>query len=809
MSTVALIALLIGAGLLAFVLLAAFRAYLAWVVPLGGLLLAWGLLGSPGPAFWALTALYLLLAIGFGVPILRRQWLTGPVMPLVEGLLPKLAGTERIALDSGTVWFEGEIFSGRPDVERLLRTEYPGLSEAEQAFLEGPVERLCAAVTTWDVQQSGELSDEAWRLIREHRFFGMVIPEAYGGLEFSAAAHSAVVARLGSRSATLAVTVMVPNSLGPAELLMRYGTDEQRDYWLPRLARAEEIPCFALTETDAGSDAAATESVGVVEWGHYRGERVRGIRLNWEKRYTTLAPVATVFGLAFRLYDPHGMLGDTEDLGITCALVPADLPGIERGERHDPLGIPFQNGPSEGHDVFVPLDAIIGGPSQAGNGWRMLMETLAAGRGISLPSNAVGGAQLALRVVSGYGMVREQFGMPIGRFEGIEEPVARIAGTTWLMDAMRRSSVAAVDLGERPSVLSGMAKCYLTYLMRDVVADAMDVRAGAAIVRGPRNILAMVHQAVPIGITVEGANILTRSLIVYGQGALRCHPYLLDEIEAIEDGDVPRFDEAFFNHLGHPFSLAARGFLLALTEPSLRMPPRAGSGPERVIERFSAAFALVSEAAVVTLGASLKRRERITGRMADALAWLTIASAAAKAYVERGRSERDLPYLTWGLRTCRNHVEAALVGVIDNLPLWPVRAALKAVLFPRGTRVHAVDDELETKMARDVMDDPLVRDALTDHVFVPPGSELGLGELEDALVKVRLAQPIEKRLRHAVRDGELVEEPEETLYERALAAGRITDDELERLQAADAARVAAVAVDAFAPESYPAARAAS
>lgn len=810
MSLSALLLVAVGLLALAFGLLASFRAYLAWAVPVGIALVLWAAVGTPGAAFVIAAVLYGALAIVFGVPMIRRRLVSRPIMPVVQSMLPRLGETERTALESGTVWFEGEVFSGRPDVDGLVQTDFGELTPDERAFLEGPVEELCRSVTAWDVQQSGELPDETWSLIREHRFFGMVIPEGYGGLGFSAAAHSAVVARISSRSPTLAVTVMVPNSLGPAELLLRYGTDAQRERWLPALARGEEIPCFALTETDAGSDAAAQTSTGVVQWGSYEGQQVLGIRLDWEKRYTTLAPVATVFGIAFRLYDPEGHLGRGEDLGITCALVPADRPGIQRGDRHDPLGIPFQNGPSEGHGVFVPLDAIIGGPEQAGHGWRMLMETLAAGRGISLPSLAVGASQLALRTVSAHGIVREQFGLPVGRFEGVEEPIARIAGAAWLADAVRRVSVGAVDIGERPSVLSGIAKTYLTNLMRDVVADAMDVRAGAAIVRGPRNILATAHQSVPIGITVEGANILTRSLIIFGQGAMRCHPYLFDEIEAIEQGDVERFDRSFFAHVGHPFGLAARALLLGVVHPDpSRLPLRPQGLEQRFVRRYSAAFALVGEAVLVVYGGSLKRRERVTGRMADALSWLVIASAAIKAFHDRGRPGNEIAFLAWSLRTAKANIEKALLGVLDNLPARGVAAVVRAATFPRGTRPDTVDDELETTMARSVLDDTLVRDSLTDHVYLPPGREPGLGTLEQARVRIRLAEIVEDKVRAAVEDGHLPEEPAATLAERAVASEVITGDELERLLEADAARDRAVEVDQYAPELYPAVRAAS
>ncbi|HEY5657596.1 MAG TPA: acyl-CoA dehydrogenase, partial [Myxococcota bacterium] len=535
------------AAIAALALLYRGKAYAAWVGPGAFLLLVHWLAGDvPLLA----TLIFVAAAVVFGSHELRRAAFTSWLMPLVGRMLPRMGETERVALQAGTVWWDGELFSGAPDWNRLFSFRCAPLTREEQAFLAGPVEELCAQIDEWKVSQEGDLPEAVWEHIRKQRFFGMIIPKEYGGLGFSAAAHSAVVQKLSTRSVTAAVTVMVPNSLGPGELLVHYGTDEQKRKLLPRLASGEEIPCFALTGPEAGSDAAATQSEGVVCRGTFEGEQVLGMRLNWEKRYITLGPVSTLIGLAFKLRDPDHLLGDTADLGITCALIPSNLPGIHIGDRHDPMGVPFQVGPNTGTDVFVPLDRIIGGPERAGQGWRMLMESLAAGRSISLPSLSVGAAKLSARVASAYAMVREQFDTPIGRFEGVEEPLARIAGRTYMMDATRRLTVGAVDAGEKPAVLSAVAKAYMTDAMRDVVNDAMDIRAGAGIVRGPRNVLARAHTAVPIGITVEGVNILTRSMIIYGQGAIRCHPFAHEEIEAVAANDLARFDRAFFGHLG-------------------------------------------------------------------------------------------------------------------------------------------------------------------------------------------------------------------------------------------------------------------
>jgi len=549
------------------------RAYWAWVVP-GGLSLAWCLTaGHQSTGFFAVAGAFALLAVVFGIPAVRQRTVGGLVMRSIARILPRIGETERIALAAGTVWWDGDLFSGNPDWDKLLAFTPQPLSQEERAFLDGPVEEFCGMVNEWDIVQNRDLPPDAWDFIKRHGFLGMIIPKEFGGLGFSAAAHSAVVTKVASRSVTAAVTVMVPNSLGPAELLLHYGTEDQKRHYLPRLAVGDDIPCFALTGPEAGSDAAATQSVGIVSRGTYEGEEVLGMRLTWRKRYITLGPVATVIGLAFRLRDPDGLLGGDEDLGITCALIPAGLPGIEIGERHDPMGVPFHNGPTLGTDVFVPLDFIIGGRERAGDGWLMLMESLSAGRSISLPSLAVASAELATRVVGAYATVREQFDTPIGRFEGIEEPLARIGGLTYVMNAARVLTAGAVDAGEKPAVLSAIVKAYLTEAMRTVVNDAMDIRAGAAICRGPRNILANAYQAVPIGITVEGANILTRSMIIYGQGAIRSHPYTQDEIEAVAEGDLARFDRAFFGHMGHVVSNALRALLLGLTGGMLARVP--------------------------------------------------------------------------------------------------------------------------------------------------------------------------------------------------------------------------------------------
>jgi acyl-CoA dehydrogenase len=632
---------------------------------------------------------------------------------------------------------------------------------------------------------------------------GMIIPREHGGLGFSAQMHSLVVVALSSRCLTAAVTVMVPNSLGPAELLLHYGTEEQKRHYLPRLAKGIEVPCFALTEPGAGSDAASMRASGVVCKGTYEGREVLGMRLNWTKRYITLAPVATVLGLAFKLRDPDRLLGGEVDLGITCALIPVDTPGVELGARHDPLGVPFMNGPTQGEDVFVPLECIIGGRAMAGGGWRMLMQCLAAGRGISLPSLATGASQLAARTSGAYATVREQFNLPIGRFEGIEEHLARIAGLTYLVDAGRRLTVGAIDRGEKPSVVTAIMKAYSTEAMRVVVNDAMDVLGGAGICRGPRNVLAHAYQAVPIGITVEGANILTRTMIIFGQGAIRCHPWVQAELEAAAARDVAKFDRAFFGHVNFVFQNLGRSIFLGLTNGAFASAPIGGVVGRylRQLSRASASFALLADVAMGTLGASLKRKEALCGRLADALAWQYLATAAIKRFVDEGSPARDRSVLRWSVELALHRVQTAMVGLLDNLPnRWAARA-LRPVIFPLGANRKPPSDRLGAAIARGLLEDRPERLALTPHIFLPEGEDVGLALLERALDAVMAAQPVKEKLRDAQKRGALPRGLDDAVLDAALRAGVITAADRELVRTAESLRDAAVQVDAFEPSS--------
>ena len=781
------------------------RGFFGWVAGAGVWLIGWRTFGIASPLLFEVCVIVLVvLALLFGVPAIRRALITRFVMPIFAKVLPRLGDTERIALEAGTVWWDADLFSGRPDWDKLLAFQPQKLTAEEQAFLDGPVQELCTKLDDWQINQLRDLPASIWAFLKVNGFFGMIIPKEYGGHGFSAIAHSRVVTRISSRSVAAAVTVMVPNSLGPGELLLHYGTEEQRKYYLPRLAKGDEVPCFGLTGPEAGSDAAATQSTGIVEKRIIDGKEVLGLRLDWKKRYITLAPVATLIGLAFRIKDPDHLLGDVEDLGISCALISADLPGVEIGQRHDPMGVPFMNGPIVGNNVFAPIDCIIGGKEGIGQGWRMLMECLAAGRSISLPALSVGAAQMMTRISGAYATVREQFDTPIGRFEGIEEPLARIAGKTYMMTATRTLTCGALDAGEKPAVLSAIAKAYLTDGMREVVIDAMDIRAGAAIQKGPRNSLARAWDAVPIGITVEGANILTRSMIIYGQGAIRCHPFVQHEIKAVADNDIKKFDAALFGHINLVVRNVVRSKLLALTGSRLAAAPQVQDTRRyyQHLSRFSAAFEFASDVAMGTLGGSLKRREKISGRLADALAYLYLASCALKRYHDEPKTTANLNLVCWCVDYSLYRVQEALRGVIENLPTRAAAFMLKLASFPLGARFRPPSDVLGARVARDILEDREARINLTEDIFVPPAGEVGLGALEAALDKAVRAIPVETKLRDAVRAGKLDRAPGYMLDALGLKAGVITEEEYKWLQDADAARNEVVAVDAFNPETF-------
>jgi acyl-CoA dehydrogenase len=753
------------------------------------------------PAWLILVPPILLLAI----PPLRRNIVTAPVMRSFKKIMPPVSQTEREALDAGTVWWEAELFSGAPDWNKLLAIPCPALTAEEQAYLDGPVSTLCEMLDDWDItQHRHDLPEDVWSFIKKQGFFGMIIPKRYGGLEFSAYAHSCVVMKIASRSISAAVTVMVPNSLGPGQLLMHYGTEAQKNHYLPRLARGEEIPCFALTGPEAGSDAASMPDRGVVCTREIDGKQELGILLNWDKRYITLGPVATLLGVAFKLYDPEGLLGGDEELGITLALIPTDTPGVEIGERHFPLSQAFMNGPNRGVDVFITMDHIIGGRERLGQGWRMLMECLADGRSISLPALSTGAAKLAARATGAYASVRKQFKTPIATFEGITEVLARIGANAYLMDAARCLTLAALEQGEKPSVASAIVKYHLTERMRRVVDDAMDVHGGRGICMGPRNYLARAYQAIPISITVEGANILTRSLIIFGQGAIRCHPYLLKEMNSAAGGRLADFDAAFFGHIKSVFSNLVRGVLHGWTGARFAHSPvdHTEGRYYRHLTRLSASYAIVSEAALTMLGGELKRRESISARLGDVLSNLYIASATLKRFNDQGRLQADAPLLDWSMAHLLFCIQESLVDVLQNLPGKTIARVLRAALFPFGLPFKKPDDDLTRRAAALTTRWGTARERLSEGIYLPKQRQEPLAELEDAMEKTALAQPILKRVRDAMKNDDIERgDPEQHLVE-AVHAGIIDEHEAEQVHAAVAARLSVIAVDRFPPDYF-------
>jgi len=760
---------------------------------------------------WWLWMLLLWAALGVMiVPNLievRREKITKPMLAVYRKMLPKMSDTEREALEAGSVWWDGELFSGMPDWDRLMSFPAPVLSEEEQAFLDGPCEELCRMLDDWEIcHQRADMPKDVWDFIIRYRFFAMIIPKKYGGLEFSAYANAMVIAKLAGRNSTASSTIGVPNSLGPAELLLHYGTEEQKNRYLPGLARGTEIPCFALTSPEAGSDAASLIDSGVVCRGTWNGETITGIRLNWNKRYITLAPVATVLGLAFKLYDPDHLIGDKEEYGITAALIPTDTPGVTVGRRHYPMTIAFLNGPTTGKDVFVPLDCIIGGQEMAGKGWKMLVELLSVGRAITLPSTAAGGGQAATYASGAYAAIRKQFNTAIANFEGVGEALTRIAGYTYIMNSAVSVTSGAIDQGEKPAVPSAILKYHCTELGRKVSLDTMDVHGGKAISMGPNNYAARAYMAAPIAITVEGANILTRSLIIYGQGAVRCHPFVLPEMHAAADEDEDRglieFDKALFGHIGYAISNIARSFFLALTHAKFSKVPL--NTPTRRyyqnINRYSAAFALASDFAMLTLGGDLKKRELLSARLGDVLSYVYLASTVLKHFENQGRRATDLPLVEWSVRTLMYQAQEALHSFLRNFPNRWVAGVLRFFIFPRGRTYSAPSDEIGRKVVDIITHAGEARERLSQQAYttLEPGNPLGL--LQEAMELAEKFAPVEKRLRQAQREGLIRSDYLGEQIEQALRAGVIGDQEAAELRDYHGKVRSLVAVDDFAPE---------
>ena len=790
------------------------------------------------PVHWLIDLLLWAMFLGVAIPLNMTEWrrrsITTPLFHWFRKVLPPISDTEREALEAGTVWWDGEIFSGQPDWDQLHSYPQPTLTEEEQAFLDGPVEELCRMTSEWQVTtELQDLPEPVWEFIKNNGFFGLIIPAEYGGKGFSAYAHSQVAMKLASRSGDLGSTVMVPNSLGPAELLMQYGTGEQKQYYLPRLAAGQEVPCFALTAPEAGSDAGSMPDKGIVCRDMWQGQEVLGLRVTWEKRYITLGPVATLLGLAFKVYDPDGLLGDQEELGISLALIPTDTEGVEIGRRHFPLNAAFMNGPNSGTDVFIPMDYLIGGQPMIGHGWKMLMNCLAVGRSISLPAGGTGAAKMASMTTGAYARIRRQFNLPIGEFEGVQEALARIGGNTYVMDAARRMTAGAVDLGEKPAVLSGVVKYHITERMRQCLNDAMDVHGGKGICLGPKNYLGRGYQSIPISITVEGANILTRSMMIFGQGAIRSHPYVLKEMLATQQADeqqaIAEFDALLYEHIGHALGNAAGALLLGLSCGALaRVPEHLKRKPEtsteyaedrrryprgrrdtasadlrgyyRQLSRLSAAFATLTDASMLMLGGELKRRERLSARLGDVLSFIYLASACLKHFHDQGEPADDLPLLRWGVEDLLVKIEQAMHEILLNFPDRCVGVALRVVIFPLGRRLKPPSDGTGRQVAQLLMTPGPARDRLLQGCYFNHDPEDVTGLLNSTLDKVILADPIEQRLAKAQHSGELDHDSNADNLAIAAESGVISPDEASQVREARIARRAVIEVDDFSQE---------
>lgn len=752
--------------------------------------------------------LFIAALVMLNVPAIRRQFLSRPVFRLMKKALPPMSKTEREALEAGNTWWDAELFSGQPDWKVLLDLPPAKLSDEEQAFLDGPVETLCSMLDDWDITHNRQdMPKEVWDYIKKNKLCGMIIPKEYGGLDFSHYAHSEIVMKIATRSTTAAVTVMVPNSLGPAKLLLSFGTEEQKNHYLPKLATGEAMPCFALTGPHAGSDAGAMPDTGIVCYGKHGGKnKVLGIRLNWEKRYITLGPVATVIGLAFKLYDPDHLIGDLENIGITVALIPTDTKGVSIGKRHFPLDSAFQNGPNWGKDVFIPMDWIIGGVGQVGNGWKMLMQSLTTGRSISLPALSTGASKFTCRNTGAYARIRKQFNVAIGEFEGIEEVLARMAGETYILDAARKVTLAALDNGEQPSVISAIIKYELTERMRRVINDGMDIQGGSGICLGPNNYLGRLYQVIPVSITVEGANILTRTMMIFGQGAVRCHPYIQKEMETLQSDDLKQglqqFDDVFFKHAGLVLHNVAAGLWLGLTNARFINVP----GDQdtqcyyRQIARMSVGFALLADYALLTLGGALKRKERISGRFADVLSNLYLCSSVLKHYQDQGNQQEDLPLLHWACQQTIYRAQQSLLAVFWKLPFQPIVWLLRATLFPIGKPFSPPSDRLIHETASLLLNDSATRDRLTDGIYINTKKDDATGRIEHAFNAVLKAAPVEAKLRKAQKQKQIPKGNVCDLLDEAVSKKIITQDEAKLIVQADKARLAAITVDDFSPE---------
>lgn len=764
------------------------------------LLVLGSILGIVGGFTWII---FLVVALPINIESVRKQYMSEPILKIYKNIMPEMSSTEKDAIDAGTVWWDGEIFSGNPNWQTLHNIPKAQLTKEEQAFLDGPVEEVCKMCDDWQItHKDAGLSAPIWQFLKDNKFFAMIIKKEYGGLDFSAYAQSRVLQKLSSVSAVLSTTVGVPNSLGPGELLQHYGTEKQQQYYLPRLAAGEEIPCFALTGPEAGSDAGSLPDSGIVCKGEYNGEEVLGMRLTFDKRYITLAPVATVIGLAFKMYDPDGLLGDKKELGITCALLPRDTAGMDIGNRHFPLNVPFQNGPIRGKDIFVPLDFIIGGTAMIGQGWRMLVECLSVGRVITLPSTSAGGAKSIALATGAYARIRRQFKMPISKMEGIEEMLGRIGGNAYLMDAVTSFSTKGVDLGEKPSVISAICKYHLTEKMRQLVNDAMDVHGGKGIMLGPNNYLGRAYQGAPIAITVEGANILTRNMMIYGQGAMRCHPYVLSELLAANNPDaeegLEQFDQAVFGHIGFAISNFFRSLWFSISGARFTNAPFTDETAPyyRSMQRYSSNMAFLSDVAMAVLGGELKRRERTSARLGDLLSYLYLASCVLKRYDDEGRKVEDLPFVHWAMQDSLFKLEVALEELLDNFPNKIMGKALKLTLMPFGKKFKRPNDELDHKIAKLLQTPNDSRTRLGAGQYLSRVEGNLLGDLEQTLENVIAAEPIYNKVCKAANQY-LPFTQLDLVAQKGLELGVITEEQAALLKETEQGRLRTINVDDF------------
>ncbi len=792
------------------VLLALFRAGLRISATVNAILLVIYLIFGSGSVLLATVLLIscVLLAL-LSVDDLRRKGVTAPLLSWYKKVLPPVSATERIAIDAGTVWWEADIFRGDPDWQKLLSSGQPALTPEEQAFLEGPVEQLCGMVNSWDINfRLADIPEDLVEFIKQNRFLGMIIPREYGGLELSAVAQVQVLTRIFSTGSVVGNFISVPNSLGPGELLVKYGTEEQRKHYLPRLARGEELPCFALTAPLAGSDATSIPDTGTVCRGTWQGEQIIGMRLNINKRYITLAPVATLIGLAFRLNDPDHLIGDVDDYGITCALLPRNTAGLEIGRRHYPIGDPFLNGPIRGKDIFVPLDFIIGGKAMAGHGWRMLIECLSTGRAISLPTISNSISRNTLAATGAYARIRRQFGVPIAEFEGVQKPLARMTGFSYIINAATLQTAHAITKGARPAVAASILKYHCTEMARQVINDGMDIQAGKAIMKGPKNMLSAAYESVPVAITVEGANIMTRSLMIFGQGAIRCHPYVLREMELAGKADttnvVAEFDKLLFEHIGNTNRNGACALVSALTGSLFIQGkhPRAVTRYYRQISRLSAAFALVSDVAMLTMQASLKKREMISARLGDLLSTLYLASMVLKQYEDQGAPVHIRPVIDWSCQYLLHQYQTSMYELLQNLPNRLAAWKVKLLVFPLGGHFDMPADALERQIAGLITHNTEARKMLIEGAYLTAHENNQVGKLDQALALADEVEPYIGKMRKAVKDKLLPDLIGIELIHAAEAAGVLDAQTAVRMRDFDAKIMELITVDDFAFDAF-------